>query len=256
MSADDSRYFSFQGKLYLGTRQSNGKPGVLTWVNDSALCDVQLQSTIDEKTESYSGNRLVAARVSKGKKANITLQLETLAASGLALALYGSVTTVTAGTVTAESFPALVAVGDTVMLDKPGVTNLVITDSTAAPKTLVQDTDYRIDSPGNGLVKILGLGTYTQPFKAAYSYAGGINLAMFTQPVPERYLVLDGINTVTNERVRTSLFRVQFDPTDSIPLINDGFGKLTLKGSVLYDAVNATNANLGGFGRMEMPTQS
>lgn len=256
MSADDSRYFSFQGKLYLGTRQSNGKPGALTWVNDSALCDIQLQSTVDEKTESYSGNRLVAARVSKGKKANVTLQLETLAASGLALALYGSVTTIQPGTITGESFPSLVAVGDTLMLDKPQVTNLVITDSTATPKTLVQDTDYRLDSPGNGLVKILNVGTYTQPFKAAYSYAGGINLAMFTQPTPERYLVLDGINTVTNERVRTSLFRVQFDPTDTLPLINDGFAKLTLKGSVLYDATNATNANLGGFGRMEMPAQA
>lgn len=256
MSADDSRYFSFQGKVYLGTRQSNGKPGVLTWVNDSALCEVQLESTIEEKTESYSGNRMVAARMSKGKKANITLQLETLAVSGLALGLYSSVITIAPGTVTAEPFPALVAVGDTVMLDKPGVTNLVVSDSTATPKTLVLDTDYRIDSPGNGLVKMLSLGTYTQPFKAAYSYAGGVNLAMFTQPVPERYLVLDGINTVTNERVRTSLFRVQFDPTDSIPLINDSFAKLTLKGSVLYDAVNANNANLGGFGRMEMPAQT
>lgn len=256
MSADDSRYFSFQGKLYLATRQSNGKPGVLTWINDSALCDVQLQSTVDEKTESYSGQRLVAARVSKGKKANITLQLETLAVPGLALALYGSVTTIAPGTVTAEPFPALVAVGDTVMLDKPQVTNLVVTDSSATPKILVEDTDYRLDSPGNGLVKILSLGTYVQPFKAAYSNGGGINLAMFTQPTPERYLVLDGINTVTNERVRTSLFRVQFDPTDSLPLINDGFAKLTLKGSVLYDTVNATNANLGGFGRMEMPAQT
>ncbi|MEO6917563.1 MAG: hypothetical protein ABI171_00695 [Collimonas sp.] len=256
MSADDSRYFSFQGKVYLGQRQSNGKPGVLAWVNDSAVLDIQLQSTVDEKTESYSGNRLVAARVSKGKKANITLELETIGLSGLALALYGSVNTIAPGTVTAEQFPTLVAVGDTIMLDKPGVTNLVITDSTATPKTLVQDTDYRIDSPGNGLVKILGIGTYTQPLKAAYSYAGGINLAMFTQPTPERYLVLDGINTVTNERVRTSLFRVQFDPTDSLPLINDGFAKLTLKGSVLYDTVNASNASLGGFGRMEMPAQT
>lgn len=256
MSADDSRYFSFQGKIHLAIRQANGKPGVLAWVNDSALCEIQLESSIEEKTESYSGNRMVAARMSKGKKANITLQLETLNASALALALYSSVTTIAPGTVTAEPFPALVAVGDTVMLDKPGVTNVVITDSTATPKTLVLDTDYRVDSPGNGLVKILGIGTYTQPFKAAYSYAGGINLAMFTQPVPERYLVLDGINTVTNERVRTSLFRVQFDPTDSIPLINDGFGKLTLKGSVLYDAVNASNTILGGFGRIEMPAQT
>jgi hypothetical protein len=256
MSADDSRYFSFQGKLYLAIRQANGKPGVMNWINDSALCEVQLESTVEEKTESYSGQRLVAGRMSKGKKANITLQLETLAASGLALALYGSVTTIAPGTVTAEPFPTLVAVGDTIMLDKPGVTNVVITDSTATPKTLVADTDYRVDSPGNGLVKLLSLGAYTQPFKAAYSYAGGINLAMFTQPTPERYLVLDGINTYTNERVRTSLFRVQFDPTDSIPLINDGFAKLTLKGSVLYDPINASNANLGPFGRMEMPAQT
>ena len=64
--------------------------------------------------------------------------------------------------------------------------------------------------------------------------------------------MLDGVNTVDGSRIRVSLYRAQFDPVGTLPLINDSFGALELKGSVLFDPTNATNATLGGFGRIEL----
>jgi len=255
MSNDN--YFSFQGKVYLGTRLPSGKPGALRWINDAGKLEVALSTDTDEKTESYSGNRLTAARLPKAKKATITLSMEIASAENLALGLYSKVNKNIGGTVTSEILPDALVAGDNIALDHTGVTALVLTDSTVGtPKTLASGTSYNLDSPANGIVQILDITTpvgLTQPFKAAYTYAASVNLAMFTQTAPERYLVLDGVNTVDGSRVRVSLFRAQFDPMSALPLINEGFGSLEFKGSVLFDPTNAANANLGGFGRIELP---
>jgi hypothetical protein len=58
--------FSFQGKVYLGTRLAGGKPGALIWVGDAPKCDVSLQTEAEDQKESYSGNRLTSARLQKG----------------------------------------------------------------------------------------------------------------------------------------------------------------------------------------------
>jgi hypothetical protein len=51
--------------------------------------------------------------------------------------LRGTIAEIAAGTVTGEVFPATVAVGDVIKLDKPyNVSDLVITDSAGSPVTL------------------------------------------------------------------------------------------------------------------------
>jgi hypothetical protein len=77
---------------------------------------------------------------------------------------------------------------------------------------------------------------------------------MFTASPPERCLLLVGINTVDGSPVRLRLDRVQFDPASTLPLINDGLGSLELSGAVLYDSDAAADDNLGGFGKIELPT--
>jgi hypothetical protein len=247
--------FSFQGKVYLGMRGADGKPQALRWVDDSSQLQVKLSTDTEERQESYSGNRLTSVRLQKAKKAEFTLVLNAFSKQNLALGLYGSALDVATGTATAEAFPTGLAVGDVVALDHRDVSTVVITDSTATPKTLVEGTDYSIESAPGGLVKLLALGSpaYTQPFKAAYSYAASVRLPMFTAGIPERYLVFDGINTVDNSRVRVRLYRAVFDPADTLDMITDALSSLSLKGSVLFDSVNVADANLGGFGRIELP---
>lgn len=241
--------FSFQGKVYLGARQSNGKAGKLRWVGDAPRCEISLSTQSETRKESYSGNRSTSARLSLGNEATISLTLNWAEAENLVLGLYGTSTTVAAGSVTNELLPTVVA-GDTVLLDHGNVSTLVITDSTGTPAT-VPAGNYVLDAAG-GTVKFTNVGSFTQPFKAAYAHTGSVDVSMFTSTPPERYLFLDGINTLDGSRVRLRLYRVKFDPASSIPAINESFGELPLEGSVLFDSLSAADPLLGGFGKLEL----
>jgi hypothetical protein len=249
--------FSFQGKVYLGERDpATGKPLALTWVGDAPTCQVKLSTSTSPRTESYSGNRVQTGLLNKGVTGALSLTLNWFSSKNLTIGLYGTANTIATGTVTSEPLPAELQVGDTFALDFPNVSNLVITDSTATPKTLVKGTDYTEESLAAGLGTLLNVGTYTQPFKAAYSYAGGVDITMFTQLSPERYLLLDGINTVDESRVLLRLYRCKFNPAAQIDGINSDWGQIALDGAVLYDSINAADSNMGGFGKYQLPTGS
>ena len=246
--------FSFQGKVYLGTRLAGGIAGALRWVGDASKCDVSLKTDSETRKESYSGNRLPTARLQKGNDATIALTLNWANADNLVLGLYGTKAAVAGGSATGETLPDDLVVGDIITLDHGGVSALVITDSTGSPLTLTAGTDYELISANGGMVEIKNLGSYVQPFKAAYTHTASSDVTMFTAPPPERYLLLDGVNTLDNSPVKLRLYRTQFDPASTIPLINDGFGTLELAGTVLYDAEAAADDTLGGFGKIELPT--
>ncbi|HET7300230.1 MAG TPA: hypothetical protein VFJ01_06205 [Oleiagrimonas sp.] len=252
--------FSFQGKVYLGRRGSDGKPEALRWVGDASQLQIQLSTDTEERQESWSGKRLTSVRLTKSTKAEFTLTLNDFSVGNLALALGATEQDVATGTVTAESFPASLEVGDIVALDHRDVSDVVISDSTSGtPATLVEGTDYAIESAAGGLIKVLSLGTtpYTQPFTAAYSYAATARLPLFTAGASsERYILLDGLNTVDQTRARVRLYRGSFDPASQLDLITDSLSSLEMKGSVLFDQVNAADANLGGFGRIELPGEA
>lgn len=245
--------FSFQGKVRLGTRLAGGRPGALRWVGDAPKCDVSLTTETEERKESYSGQRLTSARLQKSKGAEIALTLNWASPENLALGLYGSVNTVAAGSVTGETLPAGLVAGDEVMLEHGGVSALVLTDSTGSPVTLVEGTNYELASANGGVILIKDVGSLTQPFKAAYSHTKSVDVAMFTSTPPERFLFLDGVNTVDNTPVRLQLYRVKFDPASNVPAINEGFGTLELSGSVLFDDEADLDPELGGFGKIEQP---
>lgn len=246
--------FSFQGKVLLGTRLTGGKPGPLTWVGDAPKCDVSLSTDSETRKESFSGNRLTSAYLQKGTDVKVALTLNWATAANLVLGLYGTQLAVNSGSATNEVLPSGLAVGDMVALEHGGVSSVVVHDSAGSPATLVADTDYRIDSANGGTIEILNLGTYVQPLKVNYSYTASADVTMFTDAPPERYLMLDGINTVDGSPVRLRLYRVRFDPINTLSLINDSLGTIELAGAVLYDSEAAADANLGGFGKIELPT--
>lgn len=245
--------FSFQGKVYLGTRLAGGKPGALIDVGDAPDCKITLSVDSESRKESRSGKRLESAKLITGQTAALALTLNYFSAENLAMGLYGSKKTVAGSTVTAEAFPGDMAVGEAIALEHGNVSSLVITDSTGAPLTLVAGTDYVLDNAANGVVIIKNLGAYVQPFKAAYTYGNSVDVTMFSADPPQRYFLLDGINTITNERVKVRLYKVQLDPTSELALINPSFGQLTLAGSVLYDDEAILDDDLGPFGKIEMP---
>lgn len=245
--------FSFQGKVFAGERLSNGKPGKLTWCGNVPACTLQLATESTNKTESFSGNRLQYGRLQRGKTATLNMTFDEWLPENIALAIWASILDVTGGSVTGETFPDGLVAGDRVKLDHPFVSALAITDSAGSPVTL-PTTDYNLESANAGLIELLDVGALTQPFKAAYTYANRQSFTMFTDAPPERFVLIDGINTETNEPVIVSLYRTKFDPVSDLSFINDEYGSFQLTGSVLYDVVNAADANLGGFGRIDQPS--
>lgn len=247
--------YSFQGKIYLGMRDAvSGQAQGLQWVGDADELQVKLSTTTDERQESWSGQRLTSVRLVTAKKAELSLQLNEFSPLNLGLALYGNTIDVTTGTVTAEALPTGLAKGDTVVLDNRDVTAVAITDSTiTTPKTLVEGTDYKVASAASGLIEFISdLSTFTAPFKVAYSYAAAVQIPMFQTAVPERYLLLDGVNTVDGNTVKVRLYRCVFDPAAQLDLISSKLSQFALAGSVLFDQVNYANSNMGGFGRIEL----
>lgn len=242
--------FSFQGKVHAGDRLANGKLAKPVWAGNVPTMTLQLATDSSNKTESFSGNRLQYGRLQRGKTATLNIVFDEWLPQNIALAIWASQLQIAGSTVTGEIFPSSVIAGEYVKLDHPFVSSLVLTDSAGTPAT-VPTANYELESPNSGLVRIDTLGALTQPFKAAYTYASRTSFTMFTAAPPERYILLDGINTETDEPVIVTLYRCKFDPVSDLAFINDEYGNFTLTGSVLYDVVNARNANLGGFGRID-----
>lgn len=245
--------FSFQGIAYLAERDANGRPKALRDPMNVPTLQVALSTTVKEHQESRSGQRVEDERLQTAKKAEVTMDLEDFSIDNLVEGLYGVKTSVAAGTFSAETFPADLVAGNFVLLDNPNVSDLQVSDSAGTPAQLTPGTDYELTSAPGGIVKILNPGTYTQPFTADGSFADRDTLAMFASPAPERFIVFDGINTIDESTVRVELYRVRFDPISQLDLINADYGKLSMKGSVLWDYNQANDPSLGRFGRIMTP---
>ncbi|OBY58239.1 hypothetical protein [Pseudomonas sp. AU12215] len=235
---------SLQGKVLLAERTALGKAIKHTWVGNAPQCELQLSTETTNKTESFSGNRLQYGLLQRGKTATLNLTLDEWTLDNLILGLYAQKRTIATATVTGEALPTPLAAGDMIRLAKPYISDLELTKS-AVP--LVAGTDYRIESANAGLIEFLT--PQATVVTAAYENEAAVALTMFTQQPPERWFVLDGIDTETGKSVIVDLFRTKFNPVGSLSLIHDEYGNLPLTGSVLYDPLNAGDQLLGGYGR-------
>ncbi len=96
-------------------------------------------------------------------------------------------------------------------------------------------------------MELLDVAGYTQPLKGSYTYEAYTSLEAFTTPPPERYVIFDGIDTVSNAPVLVELYRVKFRPVQSLGLIHAGAGALPMVGEVLFDPLNVDANGKGGF---------
>lgn len=249
------RDFSLQGKVYLASRMANGKPGAMRWVHDAGLLNISANVTSENRQESYSGNKLTSATLGQATEVTFNLTLRHGTGKNLAVGLYGKLNEVEAGSKTDEPLPDPLVLGDMVVLDRGNISTLVINDSEATPASLVEGTDYRIESVPGGVIEILSdLSGFTPPFTADYEFGASTDITMFTARPPIRYLMLDGINTVddSGDRVRVRLYRLKFDPVSQLDLINESFGEIALSGTALADPLSEPDPQLGPFGRFEL----
>lgn len=246
-----STYASFQGRVYLGKRDINGNPIEVRSPGNVADLKLSLKTDVLEHYESQSGQRSLDHRMIKSKSATINLSIEEFTKENLALALYGTHVATTGGTVTDEPLGgAAPVVGDRYFLAHPKVSTLVVNDSAGTLATLTLGTHYTADTDF-GAIQFLDTTSFTAPFKASYAFGDVSEIGIFTQPLPERYLRLEGLNTAQgNAKVLVELYRVAFDPLKELALISTEYNKFDLEGSLLADSTKPYDAVLGQFGRI------
>ena len=220
--------FSFQGKVFIGDRSAAGKLINPLWVGNVPACELALTVETTSKAESFSGNRLQYGLLQKAKAANLSLTFDEWFAHVLALALYSEKVATATGTVTGEALPAGAVAGDLIKLNHPFISSFTLMDSTPVTPVAVP---HSIESANAGLIKLGLLTGKVAPFNAAYSYAARESFAMFQKTPTEKYVLLDGINTETQEPVLVHMYRVKFNPVSNFGLIHEAYGHLPIKGS-------------------------
>ena len=244
-----SYYASFQGRVFLGKRDIAGNPLEIRSPGNVAELKLSLKTDVIEHFESQTGQRALDHRMIKQKSATVMLTIEEFTKENLALALYGNHVLTTGSTVTDEPL-GTVAIGDRYFLAHPKVSSLIVKDSAAVPATLAEGTDYTADVDF-GALQFLNSAGFTPPFKASYAFGAITEIGIFTQPLPERFLRLEGLNTAQgNSKVLVELYRVAFDPLKEISFISDEYNKFELEGSLLADSTKPLDATLGQFGRI------
>lgn len=245
-------YFSGQGRVYIGARDSAGNPAGLTFVGNVPELKVSLSVETLEHQEAQSGQRLTDLQLIKTKKGEFACTLEELIPTNLALALYGHSTTVAPGTVTGEALPNPVTAGHLYPLAHQNVSAVQIQDGSSPPKPLPA-AQYQVHAR-HGSVLILDAttgGPYVEPFTVDYAFGAAQSTAMFTRPLPERWIRFEGLNTAdANREVVIDLYRVAINPAKELSIITDELLKFELSGQVLADLSKPTDGELGQFGRL------
>ena len=245
-------YYYGQGVISLAIRDAvTGVPGPYRDIGDVSAFTVKLTTEKVEHKESRTGQKGLARSFPVGKTATIDMTMHQLDPDNLSLTLYGTVVNTAGGTVTAESLPADLVVGNEVRLANPGVSELVITDSTpTTPKTLVLDTDYGVN-PAFGRVTILNVTGLVQPFKAAYTYAARKAVGMFTAAQPNIALRYEGVNLAENNApVIAEYYKVAPDPLQELALITSGndVAGMAVTAPILLDSTKPATGPLGQYG--------
>lgn len=248
----NDEFFYGQGRISLAERDPvTGVPGKFIYVGDVSVLTGKMTTTQVKHMESNSGQRSLAASFTVEKAMTVDMTMHNLSTDNLAIAMRGGVVTTAGGTATAESLGATVAVGDTVYLVNPGVSALIISDSTpTTPLVLVEGTDYTVEE-NFGRISILNVGSYVQPFKAAYTFASRSAVGMFTTAQKYYALRYEGLDLANgNMPVLVDYFKVSPGVLQELQHITSGtdVAGMAITGDVLLDSNKPATGALGQFG--------
>lgn len=242
-----SNYFSFRGKVYMGTRDSNGNPEGLTHIGNVPELSLSFAVETLEHKESMSGQDLTDVSITTSKSGEVSLTAEELIKETFAIALNGTLSDVPSSSVASgEALATAPTTGKIYLLAHPDVSSVVLKDHEAAT---ISDTKYTVNAK-HGSIEFTDVTGLTGAVTAGYSYAAYKKVLMFTADEQDYWLRLEGLNKVNNERTVLDLYKVRVNPTDGMAFINDELGSAPIKGKVLADTTKTADGALGQFGRM------
>jgi hypothetical protein len=151
-------YFSGQGVVLIGNRDSSGKAAGLIPVGNVSALKLGLASTVIEHKESQTGNRAIDLRLITELKSSLQMTIENFSANGLASALTGDVSQLTAGTVTTGSETAKLYMGKVTPMQNINVSAVVVKRNGGTPQTLTMYTndatpwDYKLNAAAGSVM--------------------------------------------------------------------------------------------------------
>lgn len=241
-----TEYFSFQGRVYLGLRNADGSRAPARWVYDASTLELAMSSTRENKKESWSGVRGIAATMTTERTLGVRLTLGQINTENLALATDGTLLDLASGSAANEAIGA-VKPGDVVALEYAAISTLVLEGgSPAAP--LVANTDYTVNL-ATGIITFLT--TKTAVAAKTYQYAAHSVVKVLESTKSEYYALFDGVNSVdgATQRFRGEVNRISFPAAESLALINDSFGEIVLNGEAKIDPVRQSDPRFGLYAR-------
>ncbi|HHE3720135.1 hypothetical protein ACFGYE_03710 [Pasteurella multocida] len=233
-----------QGKVYLAERLPSGEIGAQRWVGDVSELSISLNVEDFPHKESYSGNRQEVRKIITARTGEVSAKFHELSAENLSLALLGQSTKIESSSVSGEKLPAEIKKGDRIALAHQNVSSVEI-------GSLEENTDFIVDS-------IFGVVEFLKEISSnsdtvSYSYAEVLNVALLTENPKDLFLRFEGVNLAEdNEWTLVELYKVNFNPTDALSLINSGneLDALNAKAKILADTTKTGDKTLGRFGRV------
>jgi hypothetical protein len=245
--------FSFQGEIYIALLDATTKlPGSFWWIGNCPKAEFKPKIERRQKKESWSGKRQISRTAVKSREASLDMTIEDLNKHNVKVGLLGNLVTTAGGAITNETHGSLLEVGSVVKLKNPNASSIVVTDSAGSPATLVANTDYKVLDADHGLIEILSLGSYTQPFKFAYTSAATLVITGMEADDSNEYAIyckLINTEDTPDQATALEIYRVQIDPTQLLALMNEDDGSFDISALVLRHNTNANDSERGGYFR-------
>ena len=213
-------------------------------VGNVASLTIAVEREEFEHKESCSGARAIDLTITQEISATVTMVLESLNRENLALALFGTSSTITGTSVVNENIIA--RLDKFVPVAHIKISNVVVTDVGAAT-VFVLDTDYNLNAEF-GTICPLSTGGITdlETLEIDYDFATQDEVEAITSSTPpERALRFEGLNTAAapNTEFLVDVFRFQGAPLAELALIQDEVSQMSIEGDALVDPFKPTTAS-------------
>lgn len=227
--------FLLEGTAYFNRLNDAGVYAGIVELPGIAKLAIKTSADIKDMTskdKGYYGQ--VIASVAIPKPAELSVGLRNGSKDGVALALMGSHSTLSAGSGTVTDEAVTSKLGAWVEMAQRNLTALsVVVTNSAASTTYVENTDYEINY-SLGMIKALigGAITDAQALKVDYAHAAiaGWKVRGATTPQAKGRLILDGRNLINNKTVRFEAYSVLLVSDGEFDMMGDDVTEFSLSG--------------------------
>lgn len=234
------RYFQGQGKVFIAERNTDGtNKGFIHLGNCTKLTE---SLKIEEQVlyESMSGFQLETKRIPGKQTCDVSMTLENQSYENLAIALYGTLATITGAAVSDADYTA--HKDKHIPLAHMGVSSVVVKDAATGLITYSATTDYTLNAD-HGSIYIPATSTIVEDstLHISYTYATQKSLKAFADAAKEYTVRFEGLNIAdTNKEVVITIHKFRPTPMKEFSQISDKVQSIEISGGAMADTTRTT----------------